>query len=142
MITEGSANISLLRTKGNYVIAFIAYGISALLAFHQSAKTPPMVTHANVFNCIVQVVVSFGVTIFFFSLTPKTTYAVEKGVLALSGAYFILYLLTVLQTFGYLPAVLSSNRPLFVIITCSSAVLVGIRVVQVLAKGPHQAGFE
>jgi len=121
----------ILRSTSNYVVTFLAYAICALLSFHHSVKKTSSVAHADTFICFSQVVISFCVALLFFNLMRKTTYAIEKAAIALSGAYFILYSLTVMQTFGYLPTLLSSNRPIFVVITCLSAVLVGIRMMQV-----------
>jgi hypothetical protein len=124
----------IFKSTSNYVIAFFAYGMSALLSFHRSPQKSLSVPRADAFICFSQVVVSFCVALLFISLMRRTTYGIEKAALALTGVYFIFYSLSTLQTFGYLPPLFSSTHPIFVIITCLSAIVAGVRMVQVLSN--------
>lgn len=124
----------IFKNSSTYVIAFLAYTMCALLSFHRSAKQSLSVPRADAFICFSQVAVSSCVAFLFFSLMRKTTYAIEKAALALSGVYFVFYSLSTLRTFGYLPAFFSARHSLFVIITCLSAMVAGVRMVQVLSN--------
>jgi hypothetical protein len=129
----------LFKSPGNYVVAFLACAACALLSFHHPVRATPSTLRVDKLVCFSQVLGSFCVAFLFFKMMKKTTYIIEKTALALSGAYFVLYLLSVLQTFGYLPRGLSSNRPIFVTITGSLAVLAGLRLFQVLSDQGRMA---
>ncbi len=123
----------LFDATSTYVYIFCAYALNALVLLLHSTKGPISSHRTPDLLILVPMIAGmmFGALLSFVSIR-KTSSLIEKGVLILTGVLCLLFLVSVLPEIGYEWANFPFSHAIFVIISCVAAVLVGIRVLQLV----------
>jgi hypothetical protein len=132
-VERRKAMMRLFKETSTYVYIFLAYALNALFLLLHSAKEPlasPKPPDLLVF--IPMIVGMMAGAVMSFVSIRNTSIFVEKGVLILTGLLCLLFVISTLPRLGYGWAAFPFSRPLFIVISCVAAVLVGVRVLQLV----------
>jgi hypothetical protein len=125
----------LFKENKMYVYAFCVYALNALfLLLHSVGKSTP--THKlPAFSVLVpQCVCMLLIAVIAFAAIRKTSSAVEKTVLVLTGILCLLFLFNVVSQLGFSWASFPFSHVVFVSISCAAALLAGWRALEIAAS--------
>jgi hypothetical protein len=123
----------LFDATSTYVYIFCAYALNALvLLFHSTKGSMSSHRPPDLLVLVPMIVGMMLGALLSFSSIRKTSNLIEKSVLILTGAICLLFLVGALPEIGYEWANFSFSHAAFVIVSCVAAVLVGVRVLQLV----------
>jgi glucose uptake protein GlcU len=132
MTLKQRETMRLFKTRRMYVYAACVYGLNALyLVVHSVKKTIPIHRTPSLSIVLPQAIGMLLLAILALAAIRKTSSAIEKSVLTLTGAICILFLMSVLYALGCSWADFPFSHLMFVAISCAAALLASWRVLQV-----------
>jgi hypothetical protein len=132
----------LFKATSTYVYIFCAYVLNAIVLLLHSVKSSPSSHNPADLLVLIPMIVGMlaGAVMSFFSIR-HTSIFVEKSVLILTGLLCLLFVISTLPGLGYEWAAFPFSRPLFIVISCVAAVLVGARVLQLVCSSNDQGAW-
>ena len=123
----------LFKATSTYVYIFCAYALNAIaLLLHSERSSPSSHKPEDLLVLIPMIVCMMAGAIMSFVSIRNTSIVIEKCALILTGLLCLLFVISTLPGLGYEWAAFPFSRPLFIVISCAAAVLVGVRVLQVI----------
>lgn len=127
--------MGLFKKTSNYVGAFVGYIVWSLIVLPRSnhrataSNISPGATHLVFFS---EALGSLYIVFFFLSLVRKTSQPIERLVLVLTAIFFLVFLINIVNIYGYLSLGIPSSHAIAVCIVWVATFFVGIHTLQIL----------
>lgn len=124
--------MQLFRAKSTYIYLFCVYAINAFVLVFHAAKKPPHMHPTPTLIVVSQVIGMLFLATLAFLAIRRTSSGLEKCVLVLTGGICLLFVAGRLPEYGYgLPSQLHLHS-VFVVTSCTTALLAGWRTLQIV----------
>jgi hypothetical protein len=125
-------DMRLFKENKIYAYAFCVYALNALFLLQHSVRKSTPTHKLPAFSVLVlQCICMLLIAVIAFAAIRKTSNAVEKTVLVLTGIICLLFLLNVISQLGFSWASFPFSHVVFVSISCAAALLAGWRALEV-----------